>query len=111
MSDFNAKSILETEIPALLASKPEIRKEIDAVVHFQVSGEGGGTWTVDLTKSSDWVVAGAHGTPKMTISVSNDDFVKLRRRQLNPQMAALQGKLKFRPMDMALAMKLGKLFG
>ncbi len=111
MSDLNAKTVLETEIPALLASKPEIRKEIDAVIHFQVSGEGGGTWTIDLTRPSDWVTSGAQGTPKMTLSVSNDDFVKIRRRQLNPQMAALQGKLKFKPMDMGLAMKLGKLFG
>lgn len=109
MPDSNAKTILESEIPALLARKPEIRKEIDAVIHFLVSGEGGGTWTVDLTKASDWVAEGAHGTPKMTISVSHDDFVKIRKRELNPQMAALQGKLKFKPLDMGLAMKLGKL--
>ena len=30
-------------------------------------------------------------------------------KQLNPQVAAMTGKLKFKPMDMGLAMKLGKL--
>jgi len=104
-----AKDILETEIPAALKAKPELAKEINAVIHFNVTGTNGGTWTVDLTKASDWVTSGAQGTPKMTITVSDEDFVKIRTKQLNPQMAAMQGKLKFKPMDMGLAMKLGKL--
>ncbi len=105
----NAKDILETEIPNLLKQKPDLAKEINAVIHFNVTGEGGGTWTLDCTKAADWVAAGANGTPKMTITVSNDDFVKIREKKLNAQMAAMQGKLKFKPMDMGLAMKLGKL--
>ncbi len=104
-----SKDILETEIPTLLKAKPELAKELNAVVHFVVSGDGGGTWTLDCTKDSDWVSEGATGTPKMTISVSNDDFVKIRAKQMNAQMAAMQGKLKFKPMDMGLAMKLAKL--
>ena len=66
---------------------------------------------MDLTKAADWVSTGATGTPKMTITVSGEDFVKIREKQLNAQMAAMQGKLKFKPMDMGLAMKLGKLLG
>ena len=104
-----AKSILESEIPALLKTKPELAKEINAVIHFNITGDQGGTWTLDLTKDSDWVQTGAQGTPKMTIVVSDQDFIKIRRKQLNAQMAAMQGKLKFKPMDMGLAMKLGKL--
>ncbi|MGQ0505367.1 MAG: SCP2 sterol-binding domain-containing protein [Myxococcaceae bacterium] len=109
MADQTAKSILEQEIPALLSSKPELGKDINAVIHFVVTGDAGGTWTLDLTKSVDWVKEGAEGTPKMTITVSDADFVKIRQKQLNAQMAAMQGKLKFKPMDMGLAMKLGKL--
>ena len=106
-----AKDILETEIPGVLKAKPEMAKEINSIIHFDISGEGGGKWTLDLTKASDWVTSGANGTPKMTISMSNEDFVKIREKKLNPQMAAMQGKLKFKPMDMGLAMKLGKLLG
>src|SRR5688500_4781820 len=109
MADLTAKSILETEIPNALKAKPELIKEINAVIHFNITGDAGGTWTVDLTKPSDWVTTGAQGTPKMTITVSDQDFVKSRQKQLNAQMAAMQGKLKFKPMDMGLAMKLGKL--
>ena len=104
-----AKDILETEIPNVLKNKPELAKDINAVIHFNITGNDGGTWTMDLTKPSDWVSTGAAGTPKMTITVSADDFLKIRAKQLNAQMAAMQGKLKFKPMDMGLAMKLGKL--
>jgi putative sterol carrier protein len=105
----DAKEILETEIPNLLKSKPELAKEINAILHFIITGDQGGTWTLDLTKGADWVQSGAQGTPKMTITVSGEDFVKIRQKQLNAQMAAMSGKLKFKPMDMGLAMKLGKL--
>jgi len=111
MSDLTSKSILESEIPNMLSQKPELAKDINALLHFVVTGDQGGTWTVDLTKESDWVSAGATGTPKMVITVSNEDFVKIRQKQLNAQAAAMSGKLKFKPMDMGLAMKLGKLIG
>ncbi|HYV46123.1 MAG TPA: SCP2 sterol-binding domain-containing protein [Myxococcaceae bacterium] len=104
-----AKDILEQEIPNLLKTKPEMVKDINAILHFVITGDNGGTWTVDLTKPADWVQSGAQGTPKMTITVSNDDFVKIRQKQLNAQMAAMSGKLKLKPMDMGLAMKLTKL--
>ena len=109
MADQTAKSILEEEIPSALKAKPELVKEINAVIHFNITGAAGGTWTLDLTKPADWVATGANGTPKMTITVSDQDFLKIRQKQLNAQMAAMQGKLKFKPMDMGLAMKLGKL--
>ena len=103
------KTILEQTIPELLTAKPELAKEMNAVIHFVITGDQGGTWTLDATRSSDWVRSGAEGTPKMTVTVSDQDFVKIRSKQLNAQMAAMQGKLKFKPMDMGLAMKLGKL--
>ncbi len=109
MADTSPKQILEKEIPDVLTARPELAKEINAVVHFVVTGDQGGTWTMDLTKPSGWVSSGASGEPKMTITVGDADFVKIRTKQLNPQMAAMQGKLKFKPMDMGLAMKLAKL--
>ncbi|MCP3062409.1 SCP2 sterol-binding domain-containing protein [Myxococcus sp. K38C18041901] len=106
-----AKEIIETEIPQKLTAKPELAKEVNAIIHFDVSGDGGGKWTLDLTKDAGWVSAGHEGASKMTILVSNDDFVKIKNKTLNPQMAAMQGKLKFKPMDMGLAMKLAKILG
>lgn len=104
-----AKDIIETQIPEVLKAKPELAKDINAIIHFDISGDGGGKWTLDLTKSEGWVTPGIEGASKMTILVSNEDFVKIREKKLNAQMAAMQGKLKFKPMDMGLAMKLAKL--
>jgi hypothetical protein len=111
MADPLPKQILEEDIPAILKTKPELGKDINAVIHFVVSGPNGGTWTLDATKDSDWVSSGANGTPKMTVSMSDVDFGKIRAKTLNPNMAAMSGKLKMKPMDMGLAMKLGKLLG
>jgi len=109
MADMTPKSILEQEIPSVLKAKPELIKEINAIIHFDVTGPTGGKWTVDLTKPDGWVSEGLTGTSKMTVTVGDADFVKIRQKQLNAQMAAMSGKLKFKPMDMGLAMKLGKL--
>ena len=84
-------------------------KYINAIIHFDIAGDGGGKWTLDTTKSEGWVSEGLNGASKMTVTVSNDDFVKITEKKLNAQMAAMQGKLKFKPMDMGLAMKLGTL--
>ena len=106
-----SKDILETDIPKILTEKPELAKDINAVIHFDISGDQGGKWTLDLTKGEGWVSQGLNGDSKMTVSMSNEDFVKIREKKLNAQMAAMQGKLKFKPMDMGLAMKLAKLLG
>lgn len=107
----SAKDIIEKDIPAVLQSNPNLAKDISAIVHFDITGEGGGKWTLDCTKADNWISEGLNGTSKMTVSVSGDDFVKIREKKLNAQMAAMQGKLKFKPMDMGLAMKLAKLLG
>jgi SCP-2 sterol transfer family len=110
MAAMTPKEIFEVKIPQKLKDSPDLVKDIGALLRFEISGPAGGTWTVDLTKASDWIQAGAEGTPKMSVLCSDEDFVKIVAKELNPQMAALQGKLRFKPMDMALAMKLAKLF-
>ena len=105
------KDIFDTEIPNRIKAKPELAKDINAVVHFNITGDGGGTWTLDATKAEDWITAGANGDPKMVITATAVDFEKIVSKQMNAQMAAMSGKLKFKPMDMGIAMKLGKLIG
>ena len=109
MADPTPKQILEEDIPSVLKAKPELAKDINAIIHFVVSGPNGGTWTLDCTKTEGWVSTGANGTPKLTVQVGDADFGKIRAKSLNPQMAAMTGKLKLKPMDMGLATKLVKL--
>lgn len=109
MADTTPKQILEQDIPQRLATKPEVRKDINAVIHFDITGANGGKWTLDATRESDWIAPGAVGTPKLTLVASDADFVAVCTRKLNANMAAMSGKLKFKPMDLGLAMKLSKL--
>ena len=110
MADVTPKTIFEEMFPKKLSENPQLAPDVNAVIQFVVSGPTGGTWTADLTKSEGWISPGATSSPKMTVALSDEDLVKIIAKQLNPQMAAMSGKLKFKPFDMGLAMKLGKLF-
>lgn len=105
------KDIFDSELPKRLEAKPEIAKDINAVIHFDITGDGGGQWTLDGTKTSEWIAAGKNGESKLTVICAAPDFEKIVAKQMNAQMAAMSGKLKFKPMDMTLAMKLAKLMG
>lgn len=111
MADPTIREIFEKQLPERLANNPNLASDINAVVQFQITGDGGGTWTLDTTDGKRSLEAGAHGEPRMTITCADQDFVKVVTGQLNPQMAAMSGKLKFKPMDMGLAMKLARLLG
>ena len=107
MADLTAKQIMEEIIPQRITAKPELLTEINAVIIFDI---GGSKWTLDATKPTDWVKAGTDGvTAKMTVTVSEADFSAMANKKLNPNMAAMSGKLKLKPMDINLALKLGKL--
>ena len=112
MADTTPKQIIEETIPQKLSAKPELQKEMNAVIVFDITGPTGGKWTLDCTRASDWVKSGADGvSPKMTLVCSDKDFVAVCTKKMNANMAAVSGKLRFKPMDMSLALKLGKLIG
>lgn len=110
MSDVTCKDIFEKHIPERLASKPEVAEQINASYQFDLTGDGGGQWVVDLTKKSDYVSAGTLDNPGVTIIMSASDFVDLVNGKLNGQMAFMQGKLKIKG-DMSLALKLQQILG
>jgi hypothetical protein len=105
------QDIFEKEIPAALKANPKVVKELNAIIHFNLTGKNGGVWTLDATVTPAVVVAGASGRPNLTMTVSADDFVKIRQKKANPQMLTMQGKLKMTPLDIGLAIKLAKVLG
>ena len=110
MADPTPKSIIEEDIAGRIIARPELQKEINAVVILDITGPAGGQWTLDLSKEPGSVAAGADGvTAAMTLTAVDTDFVAVCTKKLNAQMAAVQGKLKFKPMNMNLALKLAKL--
>ncbi len=107
--DITPKVIFEEKISEALGKNPAMAKEVNAVFHFDIPGPSGGKWTLDLTRGDTWVTAGHNGTAQMTITVSDQDFVNVVAGKMNAQMAVMSGKLKFKPMNIALATKLSKV--
>ena len=90
-----------------ITTNPENAKKINAIYKFNLTGENGGTWTVDL-KSDPPAVYAEDREAECTITMKADEFINLVNGKLNPQMAFMMGKLKIKG-DMSLAMKLQNL--
>ncbi|NLH50187.1 MAG: SCP2 sterol-binding domain-containing protein [Myxococcales bacterium] len=109
MSDMTVNQVFEN-ITAKMAADPGKVANIKSVYQFNVTGDGGGEWYVDLTGDAPKVAAGASPTPHCTVTVSDADFIAIYTGSLNAQMAFMTGKVKISG-DMGLAMKLGKILG
>ena len=57
----NAQELFNVQVPEALSKFPDKAREIGAVYLFKISGDGGGTWTVDLTANPPAVTQGDKG--------------------------------------------------
>jgi putative sterol carrier protein len=110
MSDLTPSFIFSDKIPAKIASNPDKVRSINAIYQFNISGDMGGEWVLDLTKDSDQVSEGTTDDAKCTVTMKDVDFVSLWSGKLPAQMAFMTGKLKIKG-DMSLAMKLTQVIG
>jgi putative sterol carrier protein len=104
----SVKDVFEKHIPAKFQAKPDVVQKINAVYQFNISGPGGGSWSVDCTQPGGKIVAGAAPSPKCTVAATDQDFLSIVNGKLNAQMAFMSGKLKIQG-DMALALKLQQI--
>jgi SCP-2 sterol transfer family len=104
----SVKDVFEKHIPAKLQSKPDVVGKINAIYQFNISGPGGGTWSVDCTQPGGKVHFGPAASAKCTVSATDQNFLDIVNGKLNAQMAFMSGKLKIQG-DMGLAMKLQQI--
>ena len=105
----SVQQVFDSYLPDRLKSKTDLVEKINSTYKFVVSGDGGGTWLVDLTVAGGKITA-ADGEAACTITIADTDLVDVVNGKLNGQMAFMSGKLKVAG-DMGLAMKLTALFG
>ena len=110
MADHTPKSFFEEKIAQKLKDKPELSKAVNSTYEFNITGDNGGVWTVDLTKEPGAVAAGSQGAAKCVVTCTAPDFMNIVSGKMNAQMAFMSGKLKIKG-DMGLAMKLQKIIG
>lgn len=90
--------------------KPEKSGELSAVFQFEVLGEDGGQWSVEVESGTCRVTEGRAENPSLTATISAQDFTELINGRLNPQVAFMSGKLSIRPINIELAQAFGRIF-
>lgn len=104
----NVKDVFEKHIPAKFQAKPDVVSKINAVYQFNITGPGGGSWSVDCTQPGGRIQPGAVADAKCTVAAVDQDFLAIVNGKLNAQMAFMSGKLRIQG-DMGLALKLQQI--
>ncbi|KYO35146.1 hydroxysteroid dehydrogenase-like protein 2 [Alligator mississippiensis] len=87
----------------------DVVKSTQGVFLFELSGEEGGTWYIDLKNKGGNTGSGEPPVKADVImSMSSNDFVKMFTGKLKPTMAFMSGKLRIKG-NMSLALRLEKL--
>ena len=81
----------------------------NAVVQYDISGDGGGTWNAVIKDGTCAVAEGPGTNPALTLQMSAQDWLDMTSGKQSGQMLFMSGKLKLKG-DMGLAMKLGSMF-
>ena len=71
-----SREYFEGRAPGLVEKKKDQAPEVGAVFQFNIGGEGGGNWIVDLKSDPPGVRAGEAANDCL-IEMSNEDFVAL----------------------------------
>ncbi|NXD81789.1 HSDL2 protein, partial [Halcyon senegalensis] len=91
------------------AMSEEYVRSTQGVFQFDLSGDDGGTWYIDLkTKGGSAGVGKPPVAADVVMSMSSADFVKMFTGKLKPTMAFMSGKLRIKG-NMTLAIKLEKM--
>ena len=83
---------------------PEKAKGVNAVIQFNLSGEGGGAYTVTIADGKCQISEGTAATPTAMVAATAADYLAIVRGELNAVSAFMGGKLKVTG-DLNLMMK------
>jgi putative sterol carrier protein len=89
--------------------RPDKAAGANAVIQYDISGEGGGTWHAVIKDGACAVQAGPGTSPNLTLQISGPDWLDMLSGKQSGQMLFMSGKLKVKG-DMGLAMRLGSMF-
>ena len=101
-----AKEIIEA-MPS--AFRPERATSLKATYQFELTGEGGGDWVLEIANQQCQVKEGIAAEPDATIILAAADYVALVKGELDAVGAFMRGKLKVKG-NVGLAMKALNLF-
>ena len=100
---------LFAKVTQRVAADPTLVQRVNAVYQFNVHGDDGGTWVVDLKNGAGEVWSGQHESADCIISMNQDDFLALASGRINPLNAFMQGRIRVQG-DIMMATRLQSLF-
>lgn len=89
----DAKTDFGTNIPGKITKNPDASKAINAVFLFKISGDEGGTWTVNL-KDNLGVTEGDAGNAECTLELTAEDWKAISENPGSAMQLYFQGRLK-----------------
>ena len=105
-----ATTITELMTVILQASfLPDKAAGVDTVVQYKFTGLQASDWYVIVKDQKVESAQGIHSSPKMTMTVDSEDYIKISTGELDPTMAFMKGKVKVSG-DIGVALAMGKYF-
>jgi acyl dehydratase/putative sterol carrier protein len=88
---------------------PSAAGSLNAVFQYDITGDGGGKWAVEVKEGTCNVTEGAHASPSVTMTMAADTWLAIVNKELNGMQAFMSGKLKATG-DIMLAQRVTQLF-
>jgi len=88
---------------------PSASKGVKAVYQFELAGDQGGVYHVEVNDGEMAVHQGEHPAPTATLKMAAEEYVKMANGKLNGTMAFMKGQLKIAG-NMVLAQKMQGIF-
>jgi putative sterol carrier protein len=82
---------------------------LDAVFQFEITGDGGGNWTIIVKDGACEIAEGSHDEPTVTLTMSAETWLGMINKEVNGMQAFMGGQLKATG-DIMLAQRIEQLF-
>ena len=89
----DAHELFDVQVPEALSQHPDKAREVDAIFFFDITGDDGGQWTVDLKSDPPTCAKGDAGNSQCAIKVSHDDFKEILKDPNKGMNLFFEGKL------------------
>lgn len=87
------REFFEERLPQAVARQPQRARELAGIFVITVSGDGGGTWTIDGKNDPPAVSAGVSAGADCTLALAADDFLALLKEPHLGMQLFFQGRL------------------
>lgn len=88
---------------------PSAAKGVHAIIQFELEGDGGGTWHIDIHDAAMSVVKGANAKPTAVVGAAAADYVKIVNGDMSGLRAVMTRKMKVSG-NLVLARKMENMF-